>query len=153
MPTMLWFGHPAWVDRSSSIGTTVQIIVKQCRDADTNGARMRRQPKSYRQWGGCKTTHGVARNLGAHGSILSARQAELAQICQGSLHGIPTRQKQKARPKVEGVQGSFLLSQKSENLVNLVDIVDAYDGRPGIILANVARREGLECKRKWPNAW
>ena len=23
-----------------------------------------------------------------------------------------------------------------------VDIVDAYDGRPGIILANVARREG-----------
>ena len=99
---------------------------------------------SYRQWGGCKTTHGVARNLGAHGSILSARQAKLAQICQGSLHGIPTRQKQKARPKAEGVQGSFLLSQKSENLVNLVDIVDAYDGRPGIILANVARREGLE---------
>ena len=105
--------------------------------------RMRRQPsKELQAVGGGKTTHGVARNLGAHGSILSARQAELAQICQSSLHGIPTRQKQKARPKVEGVQGSFLLSQKSKNLVNLVDIVDAYDGRPGIVLATVVRREG-----------
>jgi hypothetical protein len=35
--------------------------------------------------------------------------------------------------------------------INLVDIIDAYDGQPGIILANVARREGKERKQKWQN--
>ena len=43
------------------------------------------------------------------------------------------------------------VSTDYEAALNLVDIVDAYDGRPGIILANVARREGLERKSKWPN--
>lgn len=38
-----------------------------------------------------------------------------------------------------------------EAAINLVDVIDAYDGHPGIILANVARREGSERKQKWPN--
>lgn len=37
-----------------------------------------------------------------------------------------------------------------EAAINLVDIVDAYEGRPGVIMANVARREG-ESKKRWPN--
>uniref|UniRef100_A0A6U4K6Q5 Uncharacterized protein n=2 Tax=Hemiselmis andersenii TaxID=464988 RepID=A0A6U4K6Q5_HEMAN len=35
--------------------------------------------------------------------------------------------------------------------INLVDIADAYEGRPGIILGNVARREGTQRRSKWPN--
>lgn len=35
--------------------------------------------------------------------------------------------------------------------INLVDMVDAFEGRPGIVLMNVARREGGERKKKWPN--
>ncbi len=42
-----------------------------------------------------------------------------------------------------GVKNDF------EAAINLVDIVDAYDGRPGVIIVNVARREG-EAK-KWAN--
>lgn len=38
-----------------------------------------------------------------------------------------------------------------EAAINLVDIIDAYEGAPGVILANVARREGKERKEKWPN--
>lgn len=38
-----------------------------------------------------------------------------------------------------------------EAAINIVDIIDSYDGQPGIILANVARREGEERKKKWPN--
>jgi hypothetical protein len=34
------------------------------------------------------------------------------------------------------------VSSDYEAALNLVDIVDAYDGRHGIILANVARRDG-----------
>lgn len=36
-----------------------------------------------------------------------------------------------------------------EAAINLVDIVDAYDGQPGIILANVAPRSGVA--KKWSN--
>ncbi len=36
-----------------------------------------------------------------------------------------------------------------EAAINLVDMIDAYDGAPGVILANVARREGHA--KKWPN--
>jgi len=43
------------------------------------------------------------------------------------------------------------VSSDYEAAINLVDIVDAYEGRPGIILANVARREGEARKSKWPN--
>jgi hypothetical protein len=43
------------------------------------------------------------------------------------------------------------VSSDYEAALNLVDIVDAYDGRPGIVLANVARREGSERKNKWTN--
>jgi len=43
------------------------------------------------------------------------------------------------------------VSTDYEAALNLVDIVDAYDGRCGIVLANVARREGSERKNKWPN--
>ena len=43
------------------------------------------------------------------------------------------------------------VSSDYEAALNLVDIVDAYDGRPGIILANVARREGSERRSKWTN--
>lgn len=43
------------------------------------------------------------------------------------------------------------VSTDYEAALNLVDIVDAYDGRHGIVLANVARREGRERKSKWPN--
>ncbi len=38
-----------------------------------------------------------------------------------------------------------------EAAINLVDVIDAYDGNPGIILANVARREGHDRKQKWEN--
>lgn len=38
-----------------------------------------------------------------------------------------------------------------EAAINLVDLIDAYEGQPGIILANVARREGAERKQKWEN--
>lgn len=38
-----------------------------------------------------------------------------------------------------------------EAAINLVDLVDAYEGQPGIILANVARREGADRKQKWEN--
>ena len=34
------------------------------------------------------------------------------------------------------------VSTDYEAALNLVDIVDAYDGRPGIVLATVVRREG-----------
>mmetsp|Transcript_18891 Transcript_18891/g.38478 ORF Transcript_18891/g.38478 Transcript_18891/m.38478 type:complete len:376 (-) Transcript_18891:241-1368(-) len=43
------------------------------------------------------------------------------------------------------------VSSDYEAAINLVDIVDAYEGRPGIILANVARREGEKRKTKWAN--
>jgi len=36
-----------------------------------------------------------------------------------------------------------------EAAINLVDIIDAYDGNPGIILANVAPRHGKA--KQWPN--
>lgn len=38
-----------------------------------------------------------------------------------------------------------------EAAINLVDLIDAYEGRPGVILANVARREGSHRKQKWEN--
>lgn len=38
-----------------------------------------------------------------------------------------------------------------EAAINMVDMVDAFEGRPGIILGNVARREGSERKQKWAN--
>lgn len=38
-----------------------------------------------------------------------------------------------------------------EASINLVDIMDAYEDNPGVILVNVARREGKERKKKWPN--
>mmetsp|Transcript_43706 Transcript_43706/g.103858 ORF Transcript_43706/g.103858 Transcript_43706/m.103858 type:complete len:367 (-) Transcript_43706:255-1355(-) len=38
-----------------------------------------------------------------------------------------------------------------EAALTLVDVVDAYDGRPGIILVNVARRDGGERRKKWEN--
>lgn len=38
-----------------------------------------------------------------------------------------------------------------EAAINLVDLIDAYEGKPGIILANVARREGADRKQKWEN--
>ncbi|PIW36496.1 MAG: hypothetical protein COW24_04775 [Candidatus Kerfeldbacteria bacterium CG15_BIG_FIL_POST_REV_8_21_14_020_45_12] len=37
-----------------------------------------------------------------------------------------------------------------EAAINLVDIVDAYEGRPGVVLLNVAPRHG-EAQKKWPN--
>ncbi len=37
-----------------------------------------------------------------------------------------------------------------EAAINLVDIVDAYEGRPGVVLLNVAPRHG-EAGKKWPN--
>jgi len=37
-----------------------------------------------------------------------------------------------------------------EASINLVDIVDAYEGRPGVILLNVAPRHG-DAQKKWPN--
>jgi hypothetical protein len=43
------------------------------------------------------------------------------------------------------------VSTDYEAALNLVDIVDAYDGRHGVVLCNVARREGSERKSKWPN--
>lgn len=43
------------------------------------------------------------------------------------------------------------VSTDYEAAINLVDIVDAYDGRHGVVLCNVARREGSERKSKWPN--
>ncbi len=36
-----------------------------------------------------------------------------------------------------------------EAAINLVDIIDAYDGAPGVVLVNVARRDGDA--KKWPN--
>lgn len=42
-----------------------------------------------------------------------------------------------------GVESDF------EAAINLVDIIDAYEGRPGVILANVAPRHGDA--KKWPN--
>ncbi len=36
-----------------------------------------------------------------------------------------------------------------EAAINLIDMIDAYDGTPGVILVNVARREGDA--KKWPN--
>ena len=38
-----------------------------------------------------------------------------------------------------------------EAAINLVDMFDAFEGRPGIVLMNVARREGGDRKKKWPN--
>lgn len=43
------------------------------------------------------------------------------------------------------------VSSDYEAAINLVDIVDAYGEGPGVILANVARREGHTRKQKWPN--
>lgn len=40
-------------------------------------------------------------------------------------------------------------SADMEAAINLVDIIDAYDGHPGIILANVAPRHGKA--KQWPN--
>ncbi|PKL36721.1 hypothetical protein CVV38_02355 [Candidatus Peregrinibacteria bacterium HGW-Peregrinibacteria-1] len=42
------------------------------------------------------------------------------------------------------------VSNDVEAAINLVDIVDAYDGQPGVILANVAPRHG-KAKIKWEN--
>ncbi len=37
-----------------------------------------------------------------------------------------------------------------EAAINLIDMIDAYEGRPGVILLNVAPRNG-EAMQKWPN--
>ncbi|OGY88054.1 MAG: hypothetical protein A2233_04660 [Candidatus Kerfeldbacteria bacterium RIFOXYA2_FULL_38_24] len=44
---------------------------------------------------------------------------------------------------------SNLSSADVEAAINLVDIIDAYDGHPGIILVNVAPRNGNA--KRWPN--